>query len=296
VCPQPASRALGGRLTRQDVIVAGLPRSGTTLTCELLNLLPDVVALDEPIPGATLRDGAPRNGVANPDRVLAAIDSFLRTQRESAMRRGRVLSKHVDGRVSGSKVSDRRDATGLRQRLAQWGEIAVPTGLAEDFMLVIKHNTAFTALLPRLRECYPVFAVVRNPLALLASWDTVPFNVRNGRVPMGEILDPTLRSVLDATDDRHTRQLHLLKWFFARFAALPIDHVIRYEDLIVSGGGSLAVISPRGASLAEPLRTRNTQATASNPMIRDLAERLLAGDGPYWKFYSREEVSDLVGV
>lgn len=34
---------------RANVVLTGLPRSGTTLACRLLNLLPDTVALHEPI-------------------------------------------------------------------------------------------------------------------------------------------------------------------------------------------------------------------------------------------------------
>src|SRR5689334_16285425 len=33
----------------RDVLVTGLPRSGTTLTCHLLQKLPDTVALHEPM-------------------------------------------------------------------------------------------------------------------------------------------------------------------------------------------------------------------------------------------------------
>jgi hypothetical protein len=34
---------------RANVVLTGLPRSGTTLVCRLLNKLPDTVALHEPL-------------------------------------------------------------------------------------------------------------------------------------------------------------------------------------------------------------------------------------------------------
>src|SRR5262245_2561552 len=43
--PRSATCAMDDR----NVLVAGIPRSGTTLTCHLLNSLPDIVALHEPI-------------------------------------------------------------------------------------------------------------------------------------------------------------------------------------------------------------------------------------------------------
>ena len=47
------------------MLLTGLPRGGTTLACELLNHLPDVRALDEPMdPNRLLRDAAGEDGIS----------------------------------------------------------------------------------------------------------------------------------------------------------------------------------------------------------------------------------------
>jgi hypothetical protein len=43
-------------MSENDVVLTGLPRSGTTLTCHLLNKLPDTVALHEPMQGVDYGD------------------------------------------------------------------------------------------------------------------------------------------------------------------------------------------------------------------------------------------------
>ena len=55
--------------------------------------------------------------------------------------------------------------------------------LTPGFDLVVKHNALFTALLPDLLSAFPVYGIVRNPLAVLASWNAVNLPVKQGRIP-----------------------------------------------------------------------------------------------------------------
>ncbi|WP_330970763.1 hypothetical protein, partial [Lysobacter sp. A3-1-A15] len=122
--------------------------------------------------------------------------------------------------------------------------------------LVIKHNAAFTALLPQLRERFQTRAIVRHPLSVLASWNSVDLPVSRGHIPAGERLDAALAAQLQAEPERLRRQLIVLEWFFARFAtALAPAEVLRYEDIVATQGEALrasAGLSGRSdAQLAE---------------------------------------------
>ena len=104
--------------------------------------------------------------------------------------------------MTGAKVSG-RDETGLRRGLASRGLIEA-RGLPEAFTLVVKHNAAFAAGISVLAERFPTVAIVRHPLAVLASWQTVPHPVSQGRVPAGEHNDPVLRDALTSSRTRST--------------------------------------------------------------------------------------------
>ena len=78
-------------------------------------------------------------------------------------------------------------------------EIAVEPPASPDFTLVIKHPVAFTALLPILIERFEVFAIVRNPLAVLASWESAPFLQREGRLGLRPVIAPEIAARLEAT-------------------------------------------------------------------------------------------------
>ena len=118
------------------------------------------------------------------------MQRFASETRASALTRGVVRTKSVDGAVTGSKVSDEKDENGLRVRLTQVGEIPVGKPLTDDFTLTIKQCGGFTAALESLTERFPVFGLVRNPLSLLLSWQAVPMPIREGRVPVAESLRP----------------------------------------------------------------------------------------------------------
>jgi len=306
-------------LSPSNILITGLPRSGTTLTCELLSSLPDTVALDEPLDRRQLLPDpqAPDAGLsqrlrrrirhsreegaaavdASPDAVAARVAEFIDRTRESALQRGVVRSKSVGGKVMGAKVSDERDEAGLRVRLVEVGEIAVGKPLTPDFVLAIKQCGGFTAVLETLAARFPVYALVRNPLSVLRSWRSVPMPIRDGRVPLAERLNPDLARALDRIGDPIDRQFHLLTWFYGSYQdLLPFKSVVAYEKIIATGGRALEVVCPAAAHLDRPLEDRNRRPPDADEVatMKTLGGRLLDTDGPWWKFYTPAAVAALV--
>jgi hypothetical protein len=281
------------------VLLTGLPRGGTTLACELLNRLPDVLALDEPMdPNELIRAAAGEDGgPLDASIVQDGIARFAADQRRAILEHGVALTLHVGGRVLGARVSDERDDQGLRRPMGARSEIAVDVPASLDFTLVIKHPVAFTALLGILVERFDVFAIVRNPLAVLASWESVPFPQREGRLGLCPEIAPQLAARLEEIDDRLERQLTLLDWFLERYAAeLPRERVIRYEDIIASGGAALAPIAPSAGELSLPLDSRNSAAVYDREHMREVGQRLMDRDGAYRLFYTPAEVAGVMSA
>ena len=160
--------------------------------------------------------------------------------------------------------------------------------------LVVKHCGSFTATLDRLVTRFPVYAIVRNPLSMLASWSTVEFAVQRGRVPVAEGLDPELKANLASIEDVLDRQIHVLTWFHERIRRyLPDEAVIRYESIVETGGKALAVVQPSAISLAEPLQSQNTSDLYDRERMLRIGERLLKSEGAHWQSYSKESVEHL---
>lgn len=272
----------------RNIILTGVPRSGTTLCCNLLGQAPDTVALFEPMPVHEL----PRQHAA----AVGAIRDFFLASRASLLESGTATSQQVDGRVPDNPFGSNVDADGLRIRTAQLGDIQVEKALSGEFSLVIKHNAAFTALLPELVREFECYAVVRNPLAVLASWNSVNLPVTAGRLPAGERLSPELAARLDAEPDVLERQLHLLDWLFARFDHhLPGERILRYEQVVATGGQVLASATGVAVPLL-PLRNRNASRLYDADACRRYAERLHRHDGPWRRFYGSEDVASALDV
>jgi hypothetical protein len=273
-------------MNSNNILITGTPRSGTTMTCHLLNKLPETVALHEPMQTGQLK---------GQDGPAAAVERFCDDQRQSILEHGVAISKHAGGTVPANPVGTSRTDAGLRKREVSKGEIIIDKELCPDFTLVVKHCGSFTATLDRLVPRFPVFAIVRNPLSMLASWATVEFAVQRGRVPVAEGLDRELKAQLASIEDVLDRQIHILTWFHERIRRyLPDEAIIRYESIVETGGKALAVVRPGAASLAEPLRSQNTSDLYDRERMVRIGERLLKSEGAHWESYSKESVERLL--
>ena len=272
-----------------NILLTGLPRSGTTLSCHLLNRLPDTVALHEPM---RVRDFAALDSHRD---VCTSIERYCVEQRASLRASGRARSKQVAGAIPTNSHQTAASDAGLRTSVVYGGDLVVDKPLSDDFYLVIKHIAAFAAIVDEASRHFPLYALVRNPLAILASWNSIDFGFRQGRAPAAERLDPVLTARLNAIDDQFERQLALMSWFFEQFSRyLPAANILRYESLIASEGRDLSRIQPRAATLAEPLQSHNTNPLYDREGTVQLGERLLRSEGAYWEFYTRESVAALL--
>jgi hypothetical protein len=275
----------------RNIVLTGPGRSGTTLACHLLNKLPDALALAEPI--------APRKFehlMPDVEAVCEGIERFYRRMRRTALTRGTVISKHVGGLVPDNTMAV---VDGTRQNVAEWGEIATGKELKPGFYLAVKQPGLFTALLPVLVQRFSCYAIVRNPLAKLASGSTLMGRKRaRPKPPAGPRYDPDLAALLKGADsDPSGQKLVILDYYFGRYAEyLPPEHVVRYEDIVRSGGKALGVVVPSAELLDEPLELRNLNPLYDRDEMLRIGERLLASEGAYWLYYSRESVEALLST
>ena len=259
-------------------LLTGIPRSGSSLACRLAGQASDVVALSEPIPRTTSAS------LANPRDARDAIRRFVARARKGIRSTGLAPSLQVGGRLDDNVVGVEAEA-GLRRRRAELGEIRIDKALSRRFTLVVKHNALFAALLAELTGQFDCLALVRNPLAVLASWQTVDLPVGRGRIPAGEQFDAELANALDTATNVLARQLIVLDWFFAQYADnLPDERILRYEDLVERDGEPLYGLLGHAPADRESLGNRNVQRAYGPTPIEDLLTALQAG-GAWTRFY-----------
>lgn len=275
----------------KSIIITGAPRSGTTLVCSLLNRLPDVVALNETMDVAAL---AAMDGDA---ARVTAVAQYLADVRQAIVQR----AEKPERRLHGDGDNMFLPAAAGERRWAGAEVALVPVGkpLRPSFTLALKHPNAFSVLLPELRQRFDCWALVRNPLATLASWHSLDHPIRQGHAPMAEALDPALAQQLAAIEDDGSRRLALLDWYFRRFLeVLGPERILRYEDIIASNGTCLAGLAPEAQQLPKlldaPLENRNDNSFYG---AAEDAEALLATvDHACWRLYDQTEVAALLNT
>ena len=272
-------------MVRHTWLICGIPRSGSSLCCRLAAGAPDTVALSEPI------DPCAFGSIRDRREACVRIREFAVTTRMKLLAEGRARSVQVDGWLHDDRVSETRSGGGLREPIGGAGDVSFDKSLSDEFILVIKHNALFAALIGPLSDDFPVLGLVRNPIAVLASWQTVNLPVQRGRVPMGERFDPRLSRSLDDEPDTLRRQIRVLNWFFARFEWLPRTRVVRYEDLVATDGLSLfrlLGVAPQ----PRPLENRNANAVYGAATIDAILEATLASERAWSSWYGQSDCED----
>jgi hypothetical protein len=272
----------------RNIVLTGPGRSGTTLTCHLLNKLPNTIALAEPLTPSRFEEQMP-----DYEAVCDKLEKIYRRMRRKALKQGLVLSKHIGG-----VVPDNTKGTvdGVRQRVAAKGNIPVGKDLDKDFFLGIKQPGLFTALLPYLVKRFPCYAIVRNPLAVIASAGSIKSKKKGKNRTALMRYDAGYRHQVQEDKKAGTSRLgRSLHYSFARYEEfLPRENIIRYEDICASGGKALEVIVPSAADLDVTLENKNANPLYDRERLLRVGERLLETEGAYWNFYTREDVQEIM--
>ena len=211
-------------------LITGIPRSGTTLCCKLLNQRADVVALHEPINPSDMPEGFGRSEAVH--SIVEQITHFDR-----AIEKGLPFTHGDKGGLAIDNPVGQSFKDGVRQVVAKRGQIQLPPREKNRYSLVVKQNALFTALMSELALRYPMVCIVRNPVDVLLSWFSVDLPVNRGHIPAGERFDAKLKAAL-SENDCLTRQLIIYQWFMQSFLKSGLPKV-RYEDVIASNGVAL---------------------------------------------------------
>lgn len=275
-----------------DLIITGVPRSGTSLAAALIDQAPDSLCLSEPEHHEQLMRSA-----ADADDFIVRIGQEFAAVRRSLLAGEGVLDRrHADGAAVTNYFGDPGPDG---QRLMTLGFHRVTRlDLSANFWLAIKHNALYAAVLPEIARSgrFRVVATVRDPVSVLTSWRSVNLPIARGRLPAAERFWPEMAALTRAAMDLTEKQIRICDLLCRRFARLA-DRiaVIRYETfaadptrLLVAAG--LPAASPyRSVPLApRPYadRDENGARAAIASQIRQLmVDRQLPGLARYYPEY-----------
>lgn len=264
-----------------DIILTGPPRSGTTLACSLLNQIPNTAALHEPM-NLSMFPSVPQ--------AFSEVKDFFSAMRSSILESGTALSKVKGSSIPANPFENARG--GDRESIVRKGTLKFDKPFTDDFPLIIKQNGHFTFLLPELAKHYPVFVLLRHPVATIASWNTIQAPVAKGNLRVLEGLNPDLHNFLNKVPDLLERQVLLLLEMYDRYASLPAANFLYYEELIDSKGSVLSSLVDEGKYLSAPLQNKNHNPLYSKELVQQVKLRLGPHQDRFLPHYSPESIQN----
>jgi hypothetical protein len=261
-----------------SLLIAGIPRSGSTLLAALVDSLDNALCLGEPRELFIPPEAPSRAGyVAS---VLAALDSY----REKALRGEDIADRRNPDGSATTNYMKAGPSGGVREFSP--GEGVVDTsGFRTGMLIAIKHNIPFLSVLPELAETgIPIIGVVRNPVHTLLSWHDTGLPVAAGYMPSAQAFWPELNRLMAGSDTPEAGWAKIYNAFCVRLreAGCPI---VKYEEVTadisilenLTGRRSLRKIpivqkdwreypgSGRSAAILEALQAHAPEAMALYP-------------------------------
>lgn len=256
----PAAPAGG---SARDLIITGLPRSGTSYLCKALDGFSNVAVINEP---EALFDGL---RWAPEPWAVPLLHADLRARIDA----GEAVANKLDAR------GELTDDTALHDARAPYR----PQLRDERWLLATKNTLAYLARLDGIMRLMPqarVLACVRHPLDTLASWKGTFAHLAKGDptgLPVGGLADPYLPAhlrqglqallQLDQPAMRRAAWWSLLANEILRWRGRI--EVVRYEDLVAEPAATIQrALGPLGPAAGEsaaplpPSKVRTTRRSA----------------------------------
>lgn len=215
----------------KNILISGIPRSGTTLLTATLHDIPNCVALGEPEELKHLHKRA-----TSPEDYAQKIEQYLAATRAKILKSEPIALNFDKGalRVSSNYFTRTATESGYQaERNYELRETVIPVEDAA-FTLCLKNNAQFASCLENLVALHDVLVVgvVREPLACLFSWRSLRMPISSGKLPAGERFARELRKIAKL-EDVLLAQVKILDWFFGVFYRLRERmRLLRYEDFV----------------------------------------------------------------
>lgn len=263
-------------------LLTGVPRSGTTLACKLLNSADNIIALHEPLNPQSFSSTSGDNITSE---LKKAIDNiYLRLLSGKAIEHGDHKNLILDNPISEATLPN----TFVRRASAKRGLLKIPA-IKTNTRVFIKQNAMFAALVNNLKSNYELVAIIRNPIDVLTSWMTVDLPVNKGHIPAGEKFCPQLKKALEIQHDVLQRQLYIYKWFLTQYNDGELT-IIKYEDIISSKGLALFDACNVKGQLDETLTHRRANYPALKEPLASAVQQL--NYSLLNQYYSKQEIEE----
>jgi len=210
-----------------NLVITGIPRSGTSYVCALLNSIDNTVLVNEPAEALQFL----RNGSSH------TLTEYYARTRDSILKGMPIQNKIVDGKfIEDTNESDVRNSY-------------VPEVKDASFVFGSKNTFVYLVCLEKIRKQLPdavILACVRHPYDVIASWKGVNFPHLKNANPMFFVdyaSNEERKKLVRIGAIRELEIRYALLWdYLAQCIIRKIDNLIllKYEEFVIDPARHLA--------------------------------------------------------
>lgn len=222
----------------RNAIITGIPRSGTSYMCKLLDSIENTVVINEP-------DEA--RWVISDSSKLWRLVAFYNIIRNKVNNGKAIKNKTYNGKIieDTSKMDN--------------SSYSIPNVSSTDFTLITKNTLAYLAVLPQIIRKYPqmpIIACIRNPIDTISSWKRSFPHLRYARfedfpsdINRNYVLEISqLQEIKDIESEKDFEIKRALLWnYLAGILERNKENIIliKYEDFVQNPNTEIAKVTEK---------------------------------------------------
>ncbi|VAW49245.1 hypothetical protein MNBD_GAMMA03-3 [hydrothermal vent metagenome] len=209
---------------KKNILITGIPRSGTSLITKLISLDKNNICFSEPtfIKEIKAISENKKEILANLNQKIIGIRDCIKNGKSLEFRVGK------DGQIPDNYFTIEYNNI-TRNKSSKFKNIILPKDYSQN-TIFIKNNLLFTSCIEELSKQYEIIAIIRNPISIINSWKSLNLPISKGVVISGIKYSTSLKNISNEKG-LLIKQIKIIDWFYNKYLENNVN-LIKYEDLV----------------------------------------------------------------
>jgi hypothetical protein len=218
-------------MSKNTTLITGIPRSGTSLVLKLIYLDSSNICFSEPtfIKEIKAISKSKKDISDNLNKKIIEIRDCIKGGKPLEFRVGK------DDKISDNYFTKACNNT-TRKKTSKFKKIILKKKFSQN-KIFIKNNLLFTSCIAELSKQYKIIAIIRNPISIIQSWQSLDLPISKGVVKSGLKYSSSLKNI-SGDEGLLIKQIKIIDWFYNQYLVNKVT-LIKYENFIESPKESL---------------------------------------------------------
>lgn len=266
----------------KNILITGIPRSGTSLVSSLVAKNCDSVVFSEPdwLKDIRLQSNHCKDFASNLSSMISTLRSNIINGRSLKLKYNNntlsIPSNYYLRNNADDLIIDKKET-----------EVVFDKCYANN-PFYIKSNAQFTSCLKELIQTdkFKIFCIIRNPVSCIMSWRSLNIPVSHGRMKIAEKYSHTFRDKTKNLQNLMQKQVAIVDWHYQIYSKYA-EHIniIKYEELVSSTRTIIEQIINSNACDIPTLKSKNSSTHYKLEEVNLIVDQLKKAGEFYKEFY-----------